>query len=69
MKGTMKVLSSETLGRNNLCKGQTAAHVDALCKLPISVLFAYTWNHFYNIILVAFFSLFWWATENAGDKF
>lgn len=38
-------------------------------QLPTSVLFSHTWNCFYNIILVTFFSLFWWAIENAGDKF
>lgn len=67
-KVQQKIFSSETLSRNKASQpDSTAAHSDALCKLPRSVWFSYTWNSFDDVTLAAFFSLFWWATEGADD--
>lgn len=38
----------------------SASYLEVFC-------FSYTWNSFYNVILVAFFSLYWWAIEKVDD--
>lgn len=38
----------------------SAGYLEVFC-------FSYTWNSFYNVILVAFFPLFRWAIEKVDD--